>query len=258
MCPAVGGLFRSGKQAIGCWFVDVFGLTWPSLPEFTFLQKKGKPAQPLFVYIPSFCQISRITYLINAMCMCVCFLLFHNTLSTAKLSSSKHQQAYDMCCINRSVQRELAPPEGLQKKKVDIMGSMVDFHSRQYTTKVPNAWNNVQHRSPNTLGMSTYLTNFWKHLSGDVEWFLFVANRDHPSTAHHASYQGSQAFPESKDQIPDHANKVDTKRLKKISTLGIPCISHSSFNQVTSYTRLLSSFGFSECLDIWLKLAHVL
>lgn len=151
------------------------------------------------------------------MYVCVCVLFFHNTLSIAKLSSSKHQQAYDMCCINRSVQRELAPPEGLKKKKGDIMRSMwiSTRGNTQQRYPMPETTFNIDLQTLWEDPMSTHLTNFWKHLSGDVEWFLFVANRDHPSTAHHASYQGSQAFPESKDRS-QHANKLILNDWKNI------------------------------------------
>ena len=193
------------------------------------------------------------------MYVCVCVLFFHNTLSIAKLSSSKHQQAYDMCCIDRSVQRELAPPEGLKKKKGDIMRSMwiSTRGNTQQRYPMPETTFNIDLQTLWEDPMSTHLTNFWKHLSGDVEWFLFVANRDHPSTAHHASYQGSQAFPESKDRS-QHANKLilnDWKNIYFLEFLAYLILVSLRWHHIT---RLLSSFGFSECLDIWLKLAHVL
>lgn len=159
------------------------------------------------------------------------------------------------CVASTEVCKGTCPSWRIAKRKREIQWeNYVDFHSRHYTTKwypMPETTFNIDLQTLWGDPMSTYVTNFWKHLSGDVEWFLFVANRDHPSsTAHHASYQGSQAFPESKDRS-QHANKL-ILMIEEIPTLGIPSISHSSFTQVTSYTRLLSSchLGFQ---NLWIS-----
>ena len=115
---------------------------------------------------------------------------------------------------------------------------------------IPNAWNNFENTAPNNLGRPrVYVCKQLMKASEMLNDFYWSQTEDHPSTAHHASCQGSQAFPESKVRSQDK-----NKLILMIEEISL-------WNSLDISFRFHSGdimYWISEALDIWLKLAHVI